>query len=276
LKSRLKSIGAEDYNKYIYEVETELTNNSDRGIVLVCASVIEELLENLIKKVLKDSPTIEKDLFKGNAPLSNFDAKLKLSFYLGLITEEEKRNISIMQRIRNKFAHQVIDISFNNIDIKNLSSNFSLAENSYFPALFSRNISIKKLNPISKNTSPKKKFLLIFRHLITSLFYRDRLYKEIFHSRKILVAKPITELALLFYEQTETNNKRVIEQTISVIEKSENEYKGIESEVNSEKKLYLERNINQMKRELDIFQSNPFPKILKNNYEFIKKLYSKV
>lgn len=268
---------AEEYSKYIDEVESELINNSDRGIVLVCASVIEELLGKLIRKVLKDSPTIEKDLFKGNAPLSNFDAKLKLSFYLGLITEEEMKNITIIQRIRNKFAHQVIDISLNkNIDIKNLTSNFHLAENSYFPAFFSKNISIKNLNPISKKTLPKDKFIYIFKHLNTSLYYRKVLYREIFKNREVLITKPVSELALLIYEQAEKSNKIIIEQQFDLIKIRENQYKSIENDGNSEEKLNLEKKIIQLKKNLEIFQANPRVNLLKNNYEFIKNLYPKI
>lgn len=105
------------------EFEKELKNSSDRGLVLVCGSIIDQLLSELLKIILIKTDSVEKDLFKGNGVLTNFDSKIKMSYYLGLISQNERLNIIYLQRIRNKFAHQFVDISFENNDIINVCKN---------------------------------------------------------------------------------------------------------------------------------------------------------
>ncbi|MBJ8128922.1 MltR family transcriptional regulator [Bacillus cereus group sp. N3] len=166
------------YIKAIGEFEKELKNSSDRGLVLVCGSIIDQVLSNLLKAFLIKSDNVEKDLFKGNGILSTFDSKIQMSYYLGLISKNEKLNITYIQRIRNKFAHQFIDISFESNDIINVCRNFEIPKNCFVP----KNIPLTKegngelpqveLNPIKKGTSAKERFIFTFRYLYHSLIHK--------------------------------------------------------------------------------------------------------
>ncbi len=103
----------------------DLQHESDRGAVLIVASVIEDALEKLISmKLIKfEAKGKNKDkLFNdGNAPIGTFSAKIELSFRLGLITDKQKNMFNIFRRIRNDFAH-----SFANISLETSSINDSL------------------------------------------------------------------------------------------------------------------------------------------------------
>ncbi|MEH0979247.1 MltR family transcriptional regulator [Bacillus mobilis] len=169
---------ANEYLIALEEFEKELENSSDRGLVLVCGSIIDQLLSDLLKIVLIESDSVEKDLFKGNSVLATFDAKIKMSFYLGLISKKEKLNIIYLQRIRNRFAHQFVNISFENNEIINVCNNFEIPKNCYLPQKIPTS---KKsngewpridLNPIKRDTPAKDKFIFTFRYLYNALVNR--------------------------------------------------------------------------------------------------------
>lgn len=83
-------------------------SESERGKVLVATSLIEEMLAEILRAYLLDGATTN-DLFDGgNAPLGTFSAKARLSRSLCLISDEEYRDIDIIRKIRNKFAHSVL------------------------------------------------------------------------------------------------------------------------------------------------------------------------
>ena len=96
---------------YYDRLNTFLTASNDetsRGRVLVAASLIEEMLEEILRSFLtKTSET--KRLFDGpNAPLSSLSAKTLLCRSLCLISEDEFTDIELVRKIRNEFAHSVM------------------------------------------------------------------------------------------------------------------------------------------------------------------------
>ncbi|MGN4289690.1 MltR family transcriptional regulator [Bacillus cereus group sp. MYBK87-2] len=169
------------YNEFriaFKEFEKELENSSDRGTALICGSIIDQLLNELLKSFFIKSDTVEKDLFKGNGVLATFDSKIKMSYYLGLISKREKANIIYLQRIRNKFAHQFVGVSFENNDIINICRNFEIPLNCFMPM----NIPLPDqqtgklpkidLNPIKKDTTAKDRFIYTFRYIYITLLIR--------------------------------------------------------------------------------------------------------
>lgn len=81
---------------------------TDRGRALVAASVIEEMLEEVLKAFLLENSATKKLFESGNAPLSTFSAKCSMSRALGLISAEEYRDIEFVRKIRNAFAHSIL------------------------------------------------------------------------------------------------------------------------------------------------------------------------
>lgn len=169
-----KKLNDSNWQKALIEIRKELRTSSDRGIVLICGSVLEGLLEELLKGFFIEANKTEEDLFKGKGALSNFDGKIHLSFYLGLITKNEFENLKFLQNVRNIFAHQVYDISFENNRIINISKNFKIPKNSFMPIeMPSQNIDSSEfpkvdLNPINRDTPAKNRFLFTFYYLFSN------------------------------------------------------------------------------------------------------------
>lgn len=102
---------------------SELGEETDRGACLVGASYIDEELEEIISAFTIDRIDPE-ELFGGPAaPISTFSSKSLVAYSLGLITETEYSEITLIRRIRNEFAHSWEDIDFETESISNRVDN---------------------------------------------------------------------------------------------------------------------------------------------------------
>ena len=94
----------------------ELTGQSDRACGIVAASMLETILEQILRK--RFVPGTADDLFVTYGPLSTFSAKINACAALGLITASERREFHTVRRIRNDFAHDLHKSSFDQDPIR--------------------------------------------------------------------------------------------------------------------------------------------------------------
>jgi len=95
-----------------------LTAESDRGCALFAAAHLDASLSDLLYISLVANRDIEKDLFEGTAPLAAFSARIKMAYYLGLISRAIRRDLDIIRAVRNDFAHTLAVVSFDNQQIR--------------------------------------------------------------------------------------------------------------------------------------------------------------
>lgn len=92
----------------------ELKRETDRGAAIVAAAMIDSLLRDLLSARLVPNPSGEDSLLDGaNAPLSNLSSRTDACYRLGLISAKLTRDIHLIRRIRNDFAHDSTGCSFN-------------------------------------------------------------------------------------------------------------------------------------------------------------------
>jgi DNA-binding MltR family transcriptional regulator len=85
---------------------------SDRGAALVAASMLDERLEQILHSFLSESP-VSRELIEGfNAPLGTFSSRVSATYALGLIQENEYKEITLIRKIRNEFGHGWETMSF--------------------------------------------------------------------------------------------------------------------------------------------------------------------
>lgn len=89
-----------------------LTAESDRGCALFAAAYLDASLSDLLYVSLVSSKKIEDDIFKGTAPLATFSSRIKMAYYLGLISPACRRDLDIIRSVRNDFAHKLEANSF--------------------------------------------------------------------------------------------------------------------------------------------------------------------
>jgi hypothetical protein len=69
-----------------------------------------------------------KDLLTGfNAPLGTFSSRIKASYALGLINEEQFRDLEYLRKIRNEFAHAWEYVSLTQEKLASLARNMSFS-----------------------------------------------------------------------------------------------------------------------------------------------------
>jgi len=99
---------------------THLNSESERGQVLISASMVDNLLLEILKSFLLDSKSASKLISGFNAPLGTFSSRIEAAHALGLISDTEHQDASIIRKIRNEFAHSIA-ISFSDERIKQIT-----------------------------------------------------------------------------------------------------------------------------------------------------------
>lgn len=97
-----------------------LSEESDRGCALFAAAYLDRALSDLLYVCLVPDKKIDDELFKGQAPLSTFSARIKMAYYIGKISVGERRDFETIRGIRNDFAHhaEYIDFEFQSIQAR--------------------------------------------------------------------------------------------------------------------------------------------------------------
>ena len=91
---------------------------SDRGAVLMAASVLDEVLSSMIQAFLTDTPESKKLVEDFNAPLGTFSSRVMAAYAMGLIEEQEYIEVEAIRKIRNLFGHSWDGIDFDMPKVK--------------------------------------------------------------------------------------------------------------------------------------------------------------
>lgn len=106
-------ISVDDLHSFLEEFQ----NESPRASALIGASFLDHCLGNIITAFLTDEK-VTSDLLNGfNAPLGTFDARIRMAYALGLISDDEYYNLELIRKIRNEFAHGLHGLSFTHENI---------------------------------------------------------------------------------------------------------------------------------------------------------------
>ncbi len=90
----------------------------DRAMVLSLATFIEDTLGRLLLTYFRNCKAT-KDLVEGfNAPLGTLGSRIKAVYAFGLVTEQQYKDMDILRKVRNKFAHSWDGVSLARNDIQ--------------------------------------------------------------------------------------------------------------------------------------------------------------
>lgn len=102
----------------------ELQRETDRGLPLVGAALIDEKLHDTLESFLCEGKVSHGLLKDPNAPLGSFAARIDMCFSLGLIDAHEYHDISLIRKVRNIFAHHRHGTTFKNEKVQGLCASF--------------------------------------------------------------------------------------------------------------------------------------------------------
>jgi DNA-binding MltR family transcriptional regulator len=95
-----------------------LSDESDRACALMACAFLDESFRNWFESIFVEAKEVEQ-LFDSNGPLCTFSSRIKVAFALGLLCEQHVRDLNLMRRIRNEFAHNASPLTFDEPSIAN-------------------------------------------------------------------------------------------------------------------------------------------------------------
>lgn len=90
---------------------------NDRSLIILCASIIDEQLFNILSTFFINPPKNDDDLLKGDNPLSTFSSRIKMLYRIGIIDSSLRDVLDNVRKIRNLSAHS-IQLNFKKSPIK--------------------------------------------------------------------------------------------------------------------------------------------------------------
>ncbi|OHB97800.1 MAG: hypothetical protein A2W74_07800 [Planctomycetes bacterium RIFCSPLOWO2_12_38_17] len=129
VKKALDKLGVPEFKtdalREIVEFRTVLTGESDRGCALMATAYLEASLDKVISTFLVEDERVQKDVFSNKGFLETFSSKIDFAYLLGLITKSMHRDLHLLRKIRNEFAHNLTNLSFDSPAIRDRCSEFS-------------------------------------------------------------------------------------------------------------------------------------------------------
>ncbi|UPK45469.1 MltR family transcriptional regulator [Paenibacillus pabuli] len=114
-----KGVDPKDLFTDISSLRIALNGESDRGCALLAIAFLDNILKELLRKFLVDDSSVFNNLFAGSGGLSSFSSRIELAYLLGLISPMQRRDLNLLRKIRNDFAHSMDIIDFENQTISN-------------------------------------------------------------------------------------------------------------------------------------------------------------
>jgi DNA-binding MltR family transcriptional regulator len=112
-----------------------LTPESDRGIAVLSAAFIDMELEKLLTRFFVDAPAVTKDLLGQSRPIGTFSSRIDLCFAVGLIGKATHRNLHLVRKVRNDFAHSGKPLKFSEPQIAARCREFAINDEETKPRM---------------------------------------------------------------------------------------------------------------------------------------------
>ncbi|MEN6480056.1 MAG: hypothetical protein ABFD20_10525 [Anaerolineales bacterium] len=93
----------------------EFADESARGAALVAAAMLDLNLEDLLRAYLIDDPA-EVEYLLGTG-IQSYGSRIRISYALGLVSEDESNDLRVVQAVRNYFAHN-LHVTFEADEVK--------------------------------------------------------------------------------------------------------------------------------------------------------------
>jgi DNA-binding MltR family transcriptional regulator len=109
---------AEDLASFVEELRRE----TDRGLALVATALIDERLLETLRAFFCKTHLAAKLLDEQSSPLGTFSSRTDMCFSLGLIDDFEHKEIGLLRKVRNEFAHAKHGLNFKSPEVQGFCS----------------------------------------------------------------------------------------------------------------------------------------------------------
>lgn len=101
----------------VFDFGDTLKPETDRGCALVSTAYLDSRLENLLRDFFVPNSQVSDELLGQAKPIGTFSSRIDLSYALGLIGHQERRDLHLIRKIRNEFGHGHIPMDFDSPSI---------------------------------------------------------------------------------------------------------------------------------------------------------------
>ena len=106
----------------------EFGNETDRAFAILGAALLDECLRELIAGFLIDDSGEVDEVLGVERPLGSFSSRVRASYCMGLISELAYHDLKVVNKIRNRFAHDLHGLSFDSQQIADMCGALRVAK----------------------------------------------------------------------------------------------------------------------------------------------------
>ncbi|MEM7803283.1 MAG: DUF4145 domain-containing protein [Pseudomonadota bacterium] len=100
-------------NEFYDRLHRELDRETDRSVAIIAAALVDSALQDLVQGFLIPSKKQDRCILSGyDSPLGTFSAKIDAALQFGLISADLHRDLHLLRKIRNDFAHDPFELTF--------------------------------------------------------------------------------------------------------------------------------------------------------------------
>ena len=115
MASKRKQQRAVEIEKFLGELVKTFTSTDDRSVAIMGVAGLDFLLENFLHEtVVEELP--DSAFTDANGPLSSFSSKIAVAYAFGIISTDEYKELNLLRKIRNDFAHSLSTGNFADSD----------------------------------------------------------------------------------------------------------------------------------------------------------------
>lgn len=126
-KKQTPEPGREQAFEALNRLHRTLDDLDERGLVLSLAAFAEDALGQLLAAFMRPTQA-SADLLTGfNAPLGTFSSRIKACAALGLINDDQFKDLEYLRKIRNEFAHSWEHVSLDQDKLASFTRNLTFS-----------------------------------------------------------------------------------------------------------------------------------------------------
>lgn len=99
----------------------EIKTGSDRVAGIVTPAFLDELLTTVLRNHLHQDVKLLNETLKPGGPRGDFGVKINISFLVGIISDRARKDLHLIRRIRNEFAHGAAINTFDQSPVRDLA-----------------------------------------------------------------------------------------------------------------------------------------------------------
>jgi len=112
----------------MFHIIAEIEGAHDRSAAIVGGALIEQCLEEALIAYLHHDKNITKELFRPSGAIGAFETKIRLGKLVGLYSDAAYRDLMILKKIRNRFAHEMDASRFEQPPFRDWANNLTFVD----------------------------------------------------------------------------------------------------------------------------------------------------